>query len=267
MADVLRTGETPSLWAYASSAVRLCRVAYEAGLDLKGAKFFMSGEPITAERLVSVQRVGAEAIPLYASSENWNIADACLRPDAPDDMHLLSDLHALIQPKAKRQLLPVNALFMTSLLPTSPFILLNVSMGDQAVVTERSCGCPLEKCGWHTHLHTVRSYEKLTAGGLTLLDTDVIHVLEGKLPSRFGGGPTDYQLVEDEIDGEPRLTLIINPTVGDVDMDAVGKAFLAGIKGQQNPLWNSPGFFQVERREPIPTGTGKILHLHMDRRV
>lgn len=267
MADVLRAGETPCLWAYASSAVRLCRIAYEAGLDLKGAKLMMSGEPITAARLTSVQRVGAEAIPLYASNETSRIADACLKPDAPDDMHLLSDLHALIQSNTRSQQFPGNALFITSLLPTAPFLLLNVSMGDQAVVTERSCGCPLEGYGWHTHLHTVRSYEKLTAGGLTLLDTDVIQVLEEKLPSRFGGGPTDYQLVEDEIDGEPRLTLIINPAVGEVNMDEVGNAFLAGIRGGKNPIWNSSGFFQVERREPIPTGSGKILHLHIDRRV
>jgi hypothetical protein len=48
---------------------------------------------------------------------------------------------------------------------------------------------------------------------MTFLDTDVIRVLEEILPARFGGGPADYQLVEDErADGQPCLRL-----VGDLD--------------------------------------------------
>ena len=55
--------------------------------------------------------------------------------------------------------------------------------------------------------HTIRSHEKLTAGGMTLLDTDVIRLLDEVLPARFGGAPTDYQLVEHESDdGEPGWT-------------------------------------------------------------
>jgi hypothetical protein len=52
--------------------------------------------------------------------------------------------------------------------------------------------------GWTTHLRDIRSQEKLTAGGMTFLDTDLIRVLEEVLPARFGGAPTDYQLVEEE---------------------------------------------------------------------
>src|SRR3990172_8887397 len=83
-------------------------------------------------------------------------------------------------------------------------ILLNISMGDQAVVLRRQCGCPLEQLGWTTHLHTIRSHEMLTCGGISFLDTDVIRVIEEVLPARFGGAPTDYQLLEDEADdGRP----------------------------------------------------------------
>ena len=35
---------------------------------------------------------------------------------------------------------------------------------------------------------------------MTFLDSDVIRVLEEVLPARFGGGPTDFQLVEQEDD-------------------------------------------------------------------
>ena len=90
----------------------------------------------------------------------------------------------------------LDSLLVTSLRATAPLVLLNVSLGDQAVVAARACGCPLEDLGWTTHLHTIRSYEKLTAGGMTFLDTDLVRVLEEVLPTRFGGGPTDYQLEE-----------------------------------------------------------------------
>ena len=39
-------------------------------------------------------------------------------------------------------------------------------MGNQAVVSERACGCPYQELGWTTHLHDIRSFEKLTAGGI-----------------------------------------------------------------------------------------------------
>ena len=34
--------------------------------------------------------------------------------------------------------------------------------------------------------------EKLNAGGMTFLDTDIVRLLERDLPARFGGGPTDF---------------------------------------------------------------------------
>ncbi len=79
-------------------------------------------------------------------------------------------------------------------------------MGDQAVVSERACGCPYQQLGWTTHLHGIRSFEKLTAAGMTFLDTDVIRVLEEVLPGRFGGIPSDYQLVEEERRTAPRAS-------------------------------------------------------------
>ena len=47
--------------------------------------------------------------------------------------------------------------------------MLNVSLGDQAVMVQHACGCPLQTLGWDTHLYTIRSYEKLTGGGMTSL--------------------------------------------------------------------------------------------------
>jgi hypothetical protein len=140
-------------------------------------------------------------------------------------------------------------------------------MGDRAMINERRCGCPLEKLGWKTHLHTIRSFEKLTSVGVTFEDTNIIPLLEEVLPRCFGGGPMDYQLVEEEADdGEPRLRLLVDPSVGSVDPIAVSNAFLEAIgtnsedKKDMAAQWRQAGVLRVERKAPYPTPSGKILH-------
>jgi hypothetical protein len=276
MDAALREGQTPCLLTFASSAVQLCQAALEAGLDLRGAHLILGGEPSTSARLAVIRRAGATAQPHYASSECGPIGYGCLAPEAPDDVHLLHDRHALIQagPDGSSTGLPATALLVTSLRPTVPFVFLNVSMGDQARVVRRRCGCPLESLGWTTHLHTIRSYEKLTAGGMTFLDSDVIRILEEFLPARFGGGPADYQLLEDEAhDGRPRVRLRVHPAVGPVDCRAVTESFLSAIGGGSGVervmglQWRESTLVEVERRPPMIAPTGKILHLHQATRA
>jgi len=273
MAEAIRVGGNPHLSTFVSSAVRICRAALDAGVDLHGAHFTLVGEPITEARLAMIRQSGAMALPHYAIIECGAIGLGCLAPETLDETHLLHDLHAMIQTGpdgATRGLSPL-ALLMSSLRPIAPFILLNVSMGDQAVMTRRACGCPLEGLGWATHLHTIRSYEKLTSGGMTFLDTHVIRVLEEILPARFGGAPTDYQLLEDEADdGSPRLRLLVHPAVGPLDTEAVSETFLsaigagAGVERVMGLLWRDAGFLRVERLAPRTTASGKILHLHLE---
>jgi hypothetical protein len=267
MAQTLREGKTSHLWVSPSSAVRLCRLAQATSTDLTGARFTVTGEPVTAARLAVIRAAGGDAVPDYGSAEaGGSVAYGCLAPDAPDDAHVFGDLHAVI--RTEDPPLPHGALLISSLRPTAPFVLLNVAMGDRAVVTTRKCGCPLEAIGWPTHLHTIRSYEKLTAGGVTFIDTDVIGVLEEVLPRLFGGGPIDYQLLEEQADnGQPRLRLLVNPSIGPLDPLAVGDAFLTAI-GDGSPIasgmtlhWRDGGFLRVERAVPRQTRSGKILHL------
>jgi hypothetical protein len=271
MAAVLGDGRTPFLLTYASSAVRLCQAALEGGVALRGAQFIVAGEPNTSARLAMIRRAGASAQPYYGITECGPIGYGCLAADAPDDVHLLRERHAVIQagPEGSARSLPATALLLTSLRSIAPFVLLNVSMGDQAVIGPRRCGCPLEELGWPTHLHTIRSHEKLTAGGMTFLDTDVIRVLEEVLPARFGGGPADYQLIEDEgPDGRPRLRLRVHPAVGPVDPRAVADGFLSALGGGSRVervmglQWRDSAIVEVERQPPMVTPTGKILHLH-----
>ena len=104
---------------------------------------------------------------------------------------------------------------------------------------------------------------------MTFLDTDVIRVLEEVLPRRFGGGPTDYQLVEEgSPEGRPTLRLLVHPRVGTLDAPTVSGAFLDAIgagSGAQKVMelaWRDAGVLRVERQAPRPTPLGKILHLH-----
>ena len=273
--QVLDAGQTPVLLAYSSPAVRLAEAARAAGLDLRGARLLIYGEPVTAPRLAVLRRIGAEALPLYIAMETWRLGEGCMRPETADDVHFLSDLHALVQAGASGGLLglPPSALLVTSLRMTAPLVLLNAGLGDQAIVADRRCGCPLERLGWTTHLHTIRSYEKLTAGGMTFLDADAIRVLEEVLPARFGGVPTDYQLVEEEADGgPPRVRLLVRPEVGPLDPAAVAEAFLGALASGEGAerimeqVWRDSQVLRVERRAPFVTPSGKILHLHLERR-
>jgi hypothetical protein len=273
MAATLRRGRTPHLWTFASAGVALCDAARAQGLDLTGAQATVTGEPITAGRRAVYAAAGMHAVPDYGSAEvGGSLTHGCLRPTAPDDMHFFQDLHALVRVEGGAGPLPDGALLVTSLRETAPLILLNMSMGDRGDVSAGRCGCPLDALGWSPHLSNIRSFEKLTAGGMTFLDTDVIRVLEEVLPARFGGGVLDYQLVEEDGPGDhPQLRLLVHPRIGAVDGDAVVATFLAAVgsgpaaERLMGAVWRDAGFMRVERRPPLATSAGKILHLHAPR--
>jgi hypothetical protein len=274
MAGVVASGETPHLYTYPSCAMRVCETAAAAGISIKGAQFTLVGEPVTVPRLDVIRGVGAEAAPRYAATDVGPLGDGCRAPAAADDVHFYDDLHALVRIGGSEGLpeLPRGALLVSTLRPTAPFVLLNASLGDRATVSRRACGCPMEAFGWTTHLHTIRSFEKLTAGGMNFVDSEVITVLEETLPRRFGGAPTDYQLVEDQTAaGRPRLRLLVHPRVGSVDAARVADVFLAalgrgsGVERVMELQWRKLGLLEVERRAPRMTSAGKDLHLHTER--
>jgi hypothetical protein len=272
MREELDQGNTPHLVTYASSAVRLSHAAQAANIDLTGAQLTLVGEAVTAARLDAIRRTGAVALPRYGASESGVVGYGCLIPTAPDDVHVLRDLQAVIQAGPRQGSVPAGGLLITSLHPASPFVMLNVAMGDAARMDTRACGCPLEGFGWPVHLDTIRSYEKLTAGGMTFLDTDVVRILDEVLPARFGGGPTDYQLVESEdADGRPGLSLFVHPRLGPLDPAGVTEVFLQAVgrgEGAERVMatvWREANLLRVERHAPLVGHTGKILHLHQNR--
>lgn len=274
MREELERGHVPHLFTFSSCAVRVCQAALDNGLRLDGAQFTTSGEALTPARRAAIEATGAQVAACYGIAECGWIGPGCLQPEISDDLHLYEDLHALIQPGPEGATpdLPGNALLVSSLSASAGVILINVCFGDQADVSERGCGCPMAAMGWRRHLQRVRSYEKLTAGGMTFLDTEVITILEEILPKKFGGGPTDYQLVEEETEnGGARLRLLVHPDVGPLDAEAVKETFFAGIAAGSGAAqimqlqWREGQLLRVERAAPRNTERGKILHLYRER--
>jgi hypothetical protein len=123
-------------------------------------------------------------------------------------------------------------------------------------------------------LRQIRSFSKLTAEGVTLVGSEMEHILESVLPARFGGTPLDYQLMEEEDGGGfTRVVLIVSPRVGVVDERAMIDAVLTALRGASlgtavgGGLLSAAGALRVRRAEPIVTARGKLLPLHLGQRT
>lgn len=270
--EKLRSGATPHLFGYLSSIIRLCQAASEAGIQLQGAQFTVTGEPVTSSRLAYIRKTGAKALPRYGAAETGTIGYGCLKPEDADEVHLLHDRVAVIQENRTGHKIPHGSLFVTSLLPSTPFVLLNVSLGDRGIMTRRRCNCPLGRYGWNTHLHSIYSDEKCTCEGMSFPNADLIRFIEEVLPKRFGGNPTHYQFVEAHGDnGLSVLKLLAHPSVGPVDIEAVNTIFYeapdskSGVETIMKSLWREARVLKVERRPPIATLSGKIRPVYSER--
>jgi hypothetical protein len=200
------------------------------------------------------------------------MAMACGRPSTDDEVHVVSDKVTFLQREVVLEGgTRVPALFVTTLRWNAPKVMLNVEIGDYAVFGRRPCGCIWETVGFTEHLSTIRSYEKLTSEGMQFVGADLITLLEDVLPARFGGGPTDYQFVEEERDGLTGVSLVISPSIGPLREDDVRAAVLGGLASRDaahrmmTALWRDAGTLRVERREPYATNAGKVLAMHVVR--
>ena len=123
MARVRADGDSPSLDAFVSSVVRLCQLATSEGLDWRGVRFWVHGEPLTGARLEVIRRTGAECRPRYGTVEAGRVGYACFAPVVPDEVHVTHDLSAVIQAggdEGGTGLVP-GGLLVSSLRPRRPF--------------------------------------------------------------------------------------------------------------------------------------------------
>jgi hypothetical protein len=267
-----RLGRRAVLVCVASAAVALALAARRAQSDLANVVCWAMGEPTTAARRAIIEAAGATVVPIYGSMESGSMAFGCLSPRAPDDLHVLRHANVLVVARDARPAsrLPSRAILVTSLDRGSSLVLLNTSLGDRASLVERSCGCPLDAYGWTPHIQEIDSFEKLTTGGMSLLDAEVARTLEEVLPGRFGGAPTDYQLVETPTpDASAQLALRVSPSVGPLDEAAVVGAFLDDLATHSDAhrviagVWRQGAVLRIERAPPAQGGTGKVLHVHV----
>lgn len=275
VASVLQRGERPYLDTTCSAAMLVIKAAAEMGLNLRGLFIRTGSEPLTPARARLFEAAGCKVRHNYSISETGPVAIGCLQPASPDDAHLIDAKIAAIQ----RTGVPlVNApagvepLFLTSLLTSTPKLLINVESGDFARREERACGCIFDELGFQTHLHTIRSYEKLSGAGTHFTGQILTHILEEVLPARFGGDPTDYQFVEEDVEGLPVVWVRVHPRRGAVDENEVVRAVLHALaeSGSADAMmagfWRQANLVRVERRAPESTEAGKILALDQRKR-
>ncbi|MBT8337491.1 MAG: hypothetical protein KJO11_12870 [Gemmatimonadetes bacterium] len=271
LAEWCARGRAPVFLSTPSAAVRTCAAAEASGLDVAGTLFVLVGEPFTAGKKRAIEAAGCEAATHYAMVEAGMIGLACRNGAAPDDVHLVRDKIATIQkPRTAPGGQSLPALLHTTLLTSTPKLMFNVESGDYGVVEERDCGCGVLPAEFGRHLHTIRSYEKLTSEGMHFMGPDLLTLLEQTLPGRFGGYPTDYQLVEAEREGLPVVRLLVSPSVGDVDDREVVETTLSFLRSRgigptlMAEVWENGSTLEVVRAQPHVTGAGKIQPLQRE---
>jgi hypothetical protein len=249
----------------ASNAARISRAAFDQAISLEGVKFIVSGEPFTESKRQAIERAGATATPRYAQGGGVNIGFGCANPLYTDEIHVNQDLLALVpNPRSLQNgSTPLHPLLCTTLHSSFPRLLLNVESGDYGDLAQRDCGCALGKVGLSLHLHHIRSFEKFTSEGMNYFYGDLFEFFENVLPAEFGGGPGDYQLVEEEDgNGQTRLTLLVHPQVGELNerklLARLQESLAQGARGNpfMSKLWQETGTFRVGT-SPMPAGAGR----------
>jgi hypothetical protein len=234
--------------------------------------FLVGGEPLTTAKHERIAQVGAVATTNYAYGGGINLGFGCANPQHIDEIHVNQHLVALLPrpwPLAG-QGPPIHPLLGTTLHPLAPRLLLNVENGDYVSFLRRDCGCGLEQLGLTLHLYRIRSFEKFASEGMNYFYVDLFDILEKTLPDEFGGGPGDYQLVEEEDEaGLTRLLLRVRPEVGQVDearlLHRLQALLRNGSRDQQfmARLWQTTETLRIRREAPYASLRGKILPLHI----
>jgi hypothetical protein len=255
-----------------SNATRIARKALQVGVSLGHVTLVASGEPLTESKKAVMEEARARVAVRYGPGGVYGTALGCGNPYFIDEMHVPETMFTFVEhPRALDYGgPPIHPLMQTTLHPTAPRFLLNVENGDYATMISRDCGCLLQKVGFTQHLHTVRSFEKMTSEGMNYSVSDLFELLENTIPSEFGGGPGDYQLVEEEDDrGQTRLTLVVHPGVGGLDETKLLARLQEGLgQGSRNhrfvsKIWKDAGTFRIRRQMPYASARGKILPLHI----
>jgi len=264
---MVAAGMRPCVSTSPSAAVRLCLAMQERGRSLRNVRFMLVSEPLTRARRQVIEAAGAGASSIYAFAEGGNVGAQCPNPTVADDVHVALDAYAVVQ--RARTLSDgeiVDAQLFTAFRPACPKVMLNAEIGDYAVMETRRCGCLFDELGYDRHLHSIRSFQKLSGEGVTFIGADILRLLEEILPRRFGGSLADYQLIESQdARGLPQYALLVSPEVGGLDERALVATFLEELGKLRPPYrfmanqWAQANILRVRRQRPLATARGKVL--------
>lgn len=265
----LARGRGVHVWTVTSPAVQVAATAIEMGIRLDGVDFVAGGEALTDAKRQTMEQSGAKVLPTYFVTEIGTVGYAC-RQMRGNCVHLFEDNVAAITVNRKAPLTDVTvpSLHFTTLLPMNPRLLINAEMDDSGTIGDASCDCRFARVGFRKQIDQIWSFSKLTGYGTTLVGSDILRVLEEVLPKRFGGAPTDFQLVETEAGLQTRMILRVNPRLKHAMTDEVRAVFLDEIKKMFGGAltvrdWRHGDAFEVIREEPAMTSAGKVLPLHL----
>jgi len=254
----------------ASGAARICTAALERKLDISGTCFRVSGEPFSQSKEEIFNRAGCIAWCTWAMSEAGTLGGSCANRRHRDEVHIALNKVALTTGDAENG--GARALYLTTIHPCTPKLMLNFDTGDHALTASGECVCELERAGLRTRIHSIRNGKKFTAGGMTFPAADLTRVVEDFLPVRFGGVVGDYQLVETEESGMPRVLLLVSPEVGDVNNAALEDAVIGELSrrdvgtAMMAEQWRTGGVLKVVRDQPWRTQTAKTPPFRMIRK-
>jgi len=257
--------------ATASAGVRVARAALDHGFDIRGTQFLLNGEPLTDAKGAVLKSAGCHGSSHYGISEIGGIGSGCREMINRSCVHLFRDSVAAINYRRRAPLadLDVNAILLTTLLPSAPHVFINVDMQDCGVVDGAACNCAYTQAGLTEQISEIYSYGKLTGLGMTLLGTDLARVIEEVLPGRLGGGPGDCQLVQCDSGADTVLSLRVSPRLK-LDPKRARECFLEELRGVYGGslaarTWTHAGAIEVVIAEPLNTLSGKVLPLHLVR--
>lgn len=269
IAAAKRGGRATFLRGNASACTRVAAAARDEKLDVAGTVCEVSGEAITEAKREIYSAAGMRAYPRYVVSEVGTLGGGC--PHLPgNSVHIYSDSVAVISHRRPAPLLDaeVDSLLLTSTNPIASRVFINLEVDDCGDIGEASCGCLHSQLGYSRVIRNVHSFGKLTGHSTTLVGTDVVRLLESRLPARFGGAPGDYQLVERQGAAQVEMKLRVSPRTGVTDLAAVRAYFLDEVRtvfggAVSRREWEHSKNFEVIVAEPLRTRTGKVLSLDL----
>jgi hypothetical protein len=254
------------LRTYASSAVRAVQAAMDKGLDISGSVIFTGAEPLTEKRTAFIKSAGAKPFSRYVATETGLIGASCANATCPDDMHIYLDRLAVIQRTCQTASgHNVDSFLFTTLLENTGKILINTDLGDFGILSSQPCGCLFGQLNMNLRVCNVRSYDKLTCEGMTLLGSQLDDTV-GEVIEDAGGSPDDYQFWETQDDsGLAKLVVAVSPRLGQLNETSFTNAILDKLRSKNititSQIWQQAKVLRLVRQQPEMTKGFKLLRI------